>query len=1170
MMRRLTLALRSVSWYRRPNAAVVLGVATAVSVLAGALAVGDSVRASLRKLALGRLGRAEHALVSSGAFREALADDLVAASAGTAAPLRAAAFVMLDGMVTHEESGRRAGGVIVYGVDDRFWRFHESAPPQLSGREALLSEALASELGAERGASLLFRIVRRSEISGASLFGERHDLGRTLRASFAGALPAARLGEFSLRPRQQALRAAFLPLRVLQKAVGWNERANAAVLESRRPERAGVPGAAAPGAARPRADPSAVLRQAASLEDMGLRLRVLRERGTLVLEAANALIGDEAARAAREAAESLGMRSSRVLTYLANTLAAGGREVPYSLVTALEDEALQGLGAKTLRPSGATAGAAGAAAREVAAPAGGAPRVAADGLGAPAPATGRPASAPAIFLNEWAARELGITGEAILELTYYVWLEEGRLETRSARFTVTGVVPLAGPAADRDFTPDYPGITQSLHLADWSPPFPVDLRKIRPQDEHYWDRHRTTPKAFVRLADGRRLWGHRLGSLTSVRIHPPAGADIEEAGRSFEDALRARLDPQQAGLALEAVRADAEAASQGATDFDQYFLYFSFFLLAAALLLAGLFFRLGVEQRLQELGLLRALGFAPAAIRGQLLSEGLALAAAGSVLGAAGSWAFAGLVLAGLRTIWRGAVGTDRLSLELSTRALAVGVVAGIATAAVVVAVTLRGVASLSPRALLLGAREAAGERRRHAQTTAWLGGFFAAVAVFFTIAARFRAIDAVAAFFAAGLMALLAALSFSWRLLAGPPRAGSDISLLGLGLRGATYRPGRSLLSLSLIAFASFVIVSVGAFRHAELGPSRERHSGTGGYALIAESLLPLYDDLDSAAGREALNLAGPDAGVLEGVRFARFRLRPGDDASCLNLYKPQLPRVLAPEPRFLEESRFAFAASLGEVPQHRENPWRLLDAEPRDGAIPAIADANSIAYVLHRKLGDVIEIDTPGAGRLRLRLVAALAGSVFQSELIVAERHFLRAFPAEDGYRVLLIDAPAGREPAVAAVLEQRLADQGLDVQGAHERLAQYHRVENTYIDTFQALGALGLLLGTVGLSAVILRNAAERRRELALLRAVGYRERHVNALVMAENALLLFLGVSTGALSALLAIVPALLERGGGRLAPIGGVLLAVLATGLVVSRLAVRAIVRVPVLTGLRTD
>jgi len=135
--------------------------------------------------------------------------------------------------------------------------------------------------------------------------------------------------------------------------------------------------------------------------------------------------------------------------------------------------------------------------------------------------------------------------------------------------------------------------------------------------------------------------------------------------------------------------------------------------------------------------------------------------------------------------------------------------------------------------------------------------------------------------------------------------------------------------------------------------------------------------------------------------------------------------------------------------------------------------------------------------------------------------------------------------------------------------DRLAAYHRVENTYLSTFQALGGLGLLLGTFGLAAVLLRNVLERRRELALLRAVGYRQRDLVLLIAAENTFLLLLGLFTGVITALLAIAPALAERGtlpGISLALLGGVLL----VGLLASVAAVAAAVRAPLLQVLRSE
>jgi len=150
-------------------------------------------------------------------------------------------------------------------------------------------------------------------------------------------------------------------------------------------------------------------------------------------------------------------------------------------------------------------------------------------------------------------------------------------------------------------------------------------------------------------------------------------------------------------------------------------------------------------------------------------------------------------------------------------------------------------------------------------------------------------------------------------------------------------------------------------------------------------------------------------------------------------------------------------------------------------------------MTYSLHRKLGEDFE-----AGGVRYRIVAALDDSLFQSELIVSEQNFLRLFSDSEGYSFFLLSVPAGREEAVTRTLEDSLSDYGFEVQPAAARLAAFHRVENTYLSTFRALGGLGLVLGTVGLAAVLLRSVLERRRELALLRAVGYRARDLAVMV------------------------------------------------------------------------
>jgi hypothetical protein len=1121
-MRERTLVGRSLVHYRRAHLAVVLGVATAAAVLGGALVVGDSVRTSLARTALERLGRATHAVEAPRFFREELANDLLARPAFQSTFTGAAPLVALDGVASHATTGRRAGDVRVYGVDDRFWAFQGLDAPALGpGREALVSEALAEELGSAPGDAILVRLPSAADIPASSLFGRRDDPSRALRLTVRGVAPRARLGELSLRPRSSAVRAAFVPLPVLQRALGREGRANVLLASASSPDTPGTELATALG-------------EALSLDDRGLRLRALPSAGALQLDTASGLVDDDLARRAASVARSQGLRVNEHLVYLANTMAAGAREVPYSLVAALDPEALASV-----------------AGREV--PAG-------------APDT------PPIVLNDWAAARLGATPGRRIFLDYFLWHEEGRLETARAEFEVVAVTTMTGLAADRDLVPDYPGITDELHLADWDPPFPVDLDRIGPEDEAYWDRHRATPKAFVPLAVGQRLWGHRQGRTTALRLTPPPGAALGDARRRFAEGLLADLRQGEAGPgatwaapAVVPVRRDALEASRGSTDFGEYFAYFSFFLVLAGLLLAGLFFRLGLEQRLREVGLLEALGFTAARLRRHYLAEGLALAALGGLLGALAAGGYAALVLWGLRALWADALGTRDLVLHIGPWSPLLGALGAVLAALLAVAWTLRDLRRQSPRSLLAGALQpwnAPSARRRFGGAVA-----LAVAALALAAASRLGALPGTAGFFGAGSLLLASALLLARQLVARRPRSALAVrSIAGLGVRGLSFRPGRSVLCVALVAAATFVIVAVGAFRHEGAADVAARDGASGGYRLLAWSLSPLQHDLGSSEGQEALGL---EPGDLDGIEIARFRARRGDDASCLNLYAPREPTVLAATPSFVRERRFSFQASLAETEEERANPWLLLERARAPGeAIPVVADAGTLAYALHRKLGDEMPLGATGA---RVRFVGALAPGLLQGQLVMGESHFLQAFPGETGDRFFLFDVPGESAGALTTRLESRLSDFGFDVGETAARLRDLHRVENTYIATFQALGALGLLLGSVGLATVLVRNALEQRGELALLRAVGYAPRHLARMALVQNGALVGLGFLSGAVPALLAVLPTLVDRRGTLpLSLVAVLLLALAATSLLVSWLAVGFVRRLPLLASLRSE
>jgi putative ABC transport system permease protein len=1124
-----TLVLASLRHYRGIHALVIAGVAVAVAVLAGALLVGASVRASLRDLALSRLGSTDVVVSSTSYFRAALADEVRAPEVEAVAPVLA-----IVGVVMHEDSRRTASKVQVFGIDERFMRLHGRSGDAPRDRDAWISPGLAAELGAASGDGIVLRVAKPTDIPLSHLQGRREDTSQRIRLSVTQVPNRSELGEFSLIPAQGPALSVFVSLSRLQLDLDIRDSANALLVKTVEPLR----------------DPAEAVRRAlgpaVELEDLGLRVRTDEARTTSILESRTGLLPEAVWKPAAERAADRGGTPVGVLTYLANSIRANGRQIPYSLISGID------------LPAG-----------DVADP----------------PTDRAPPGLPPLRLNEWAAQDLGVTPGDRIDVDYFLWSDQDGLQTRSAFFTFVGTVPMSGPGGDTTLTPEYPGITDAADVTSWDPPFPIDMQRVRKVDEDYWDRWRAAPKAFIPLAVAQQLWPSPFGTLSSLRTTlnddwPP-------------------VDDIDAVLTVRHARGEALAAADGTTDFGEYFVYFSFFLVVSGLLLAGMFFALSVEQRARELGLLLAVGYRQRDVRRILFREATVLAVTGSVIGMAGAVAYAALIMYGLRTWWVGAVNTTALELHVDPVWLLAGAAGALVSAIVALMLAMRRISKQSTRSLLLGGLgdggavtgRAEARPRSHAasdgQSSAgpgfsspagpgfsrgyrWTSGLALGFALLLVLGSLLGLLPAVAAFFGAGgLLMIAGCAAFASWLRRSTARSAIRTTIPRFGAGYARWRPTRSVLSAALIAFACFVIVAVAAFRRDASGLSLDRASGTGGFVLMAESAVPLMHNPNTDAGREELSLGGYDE--LDGVSFTRFRLRPGDEASCLTLYQPTNPRLVAPEPAFLDAGRFRFAQSLATTDDERANPWQLLNRTFDDGAVPAIADQTSLTYVFHLKVGDDFVFTPDGGEPITLRIVGTLADSVLQSELIIGERDFVRLFPTHEGYRIWLIETPDARAAAVTTLLEDRLSDFGIDVTDTRARLASYHQVENTYLSTFQALGALGLLLGTLGLAAVLARNVLERRRELGLLSAIGFTHTHLRTLVTAESLLLVGTGVTIGTVAALIAIAPAITARASSLpFGSLGLLIVAVVVTGLAASFIAVRMATSMSVVEAIKSE
>ena len=1054
-----------------------------------------------------------------------------------------------------------------------------------------IAESVADRLGVEVGNKVELRVTRQSDVPAESLLGHRdvEDTAQRLTVTVGSILadddPAA---NFSLNPGVQRPLNVFVDLKWLQEQIGEPGRVNVLMThdqsvaelqeklrehltlddwgltlhtpESRADDLIRRYDQNKDGKLEPREwqrrIPEVIANAADTNHDGTLThdelLNYYRRRGIVTLESRQLMIEPAVERAALEVAKEMGVRAMPTLVYLANSISDGKESIPYSVVGATDGPPL-------------------------------------------ASAAGSFLSDDEIVLVKWPESPLNAKPGDTITLTYFDPNQEGQLKEHTAKFRLKGYIPLEGAAADPDLAPEFPGITDKLDLRDWDPPFPYDNRRIGKHDEDYWAKYRATPKAYVNLATGRKLFGSRFGDITSIRLASGGREEPEDLAKDFSQRLLKTLRPEQGGFVFEDVRARALQASNGGMDFGLLFLGFSLFLIAAALVLVGLLVRLGLDRRATEIGLLLAIGYRTRTVRRLLLAEGMTVAIIGGLLGLAGAVGYAALMLQLLAALWpAGSVGSF-LTLHVDASSLAIGYCAALAVSGMTIWWAVRALNRIAPSALLAGTIRSDNVLvatkpkpwRRWLPLVAALAAIGLIVGGLFVHDAEGRA----GTFFSGGMLLLVAALAAvnRWlrRPLHGHVHPGDPAAIAKLGVRNAVRNPVRSLLTAALIASAAFLLVAVESFRRSPEADFSDKHGGSGGFALVAETDLPLYRDPASAEGRQDLLDAlekvyqrDPATKVkklmdaqnlLQITPIIPFRLKAGDDTSCQNLYQPGRPRILGVPKSLIERDGFRFAGTLAKTPEERSNPWLLLNRMNEDGTLPVFGEEHSVQWMLKSDLGGVIEVPDEEGRPVKLRFVGLFQDSVFQSEIVMSDSNFLKLFPRHEGFSVFLLDPPAGHQHDVISLFQTALDSRGVTITPAHERLAGYLAVENTYLSTFQVLGGFGLLLGALGLAVVLLRNVWERRGELALLRAVGFRRRTLGWMVFSENAALLLLGLLAGVGSAAAAVAPHVLTgEGAVPWARLGFLLGLVLAVGFIAGGTAVRSTVRAPLVPALRKE
>ncbi len=757
--------------------------------------------------------------------------------------------------------------------------------------------------------------------------------------------------------------------------------------------------------------------------------------------------------------------NEKILTYLVNSLKSGLRTTPYSFVTAASFEI-----------------------------------------------NGERLKNDEIAINEWLAKDLEIKVGDSLVLDYFTIGPLRSLVKESHAFVVKQIVKTSENGLNNSLMPAFPGLADANSCSDWETSIPIDLERIRDKDEEYWNLYKGMPKAYISIEKGIELWKSTFGTYTAVRFKKNV-----ESTEEFEAQILKSLNPKDINLQFVAVKQEGYLAANSGVSFGELFLSLSFFVIVAGILLTALLYSLNSESRKSEIGLLSALGFTKKQVLRIQIFESLLVAVIGGLVGALLGILYNYAIMDAIQSIWSDIVRTNDLEVFVKPVTILTGAFSGILIALLVVFLVTRKKLKLPLVSLL---KEFTDNVPALLKRFRWVKLFTAlglGSSLLLTVYALNGSIEANAGLLmGAGFMFIVGSMAWvKWMFAQSFTRlAQQGLSIKSLALKNGALNQGRSIAVIALLALGSFTILITGANRKTFYGLDASNDSGTGGYLLWAESTMPVLHNLNELEGVES------------DWQFSQFFNLEGDDASCLNLNLVNQPQLLGINSReFDERKSFGFVKLAAAV--DAEHPWLELVNSKTEKIVSAYVDQTVLTWGLKKKVGDTLFYLSEAGERLSLIVKGGLKSSIFQGNVLIDQAQFRKYFPSVGGSKIMLIDAESNQQEAVETYLNSELTDFGIEVTGASDRLAEFNSVTNTYLTVFMILGGLGVLIGTIGLGIVLLRNLLERRHELALLQSLGFTKNKILKIIFLENFFLLIAGMVIGSLAAAIGMLPSLLS-------------------------------------------
>jgi putative ABC transport system permease protein len=1145
----LRMAFRFLKSHFKMNMALLSAACVSTTVITGSLIAGDSLKESITEAVYENLGEVDEIVTSGTLFNTSIVQGLKEEAGLMDLVDHISPIIHISGIAVNPDTNARTQKASIIGIDGGFFEFgdlHDDHSAKLTydlnDTEIYINEELANDLDLDKGDMLKIFISNQDAIFEA-IFHSGVNQG-TFEADFQvkKIVRSESLGRFQLTANRNPPQNVYVPLETLNTVMGVEDSANMILVSNTGDEREG--GRYCNEVAKVLED---TLDSILTLEDTGLKLVENQEHDYIKLESDDVFLSYDYFEHIENADIPALDASSPILTYFWNTLTLGNRKVAYSTVTAFGPQQDSPFGMFFRNGS----------LEEI------------EGS----------LEDNEIMINNWTAWALSAqVGDTVI-MNYSVMDEFYNINYLSKNFTIRHIIDLEGKANDTMFMPSFPGIEGKTSPLDWDPPFPIDFSLIEDEDEDYWEIYGGTPKAFISLKTGAELWNTDLGNITQIRMRPKAGFNLSDLSQQLRDGLNDNVGTNEAKLSIRTVKEDALKSEEGIEIFTQMFLAFSAACIIASAVLIVLLIMLRIDYRGREIGILRSIGFRLGTINHIYLIEGTFISILGGILGVIMGLLFGAFLIGGMNSFWSQIVESASVTFSYSIDSLVIGLCAGILISIITMIIALRyegrntvagSIRKLAHRGkgkknaaysivlLLLGLSllilpliagisieseagvlvigfalplillaisgiisSVKGKRFDH------IVGIGILLYTFILMILFSETVSLTLLFFLSGFLLLFGFLLIFYHQIR---RIGSEYVrdpgknpklkerrwLMDLARKNAARTPKRTMFSVFLFALTLFVLVSLTInLQGAVFDVDRALAENGGGYHIMGESVNPIYANLNDEASLRGINVQNR---VFSELAVEQFKTKGDVGGTCSNLNPHASPRIIGANESFFESNSFVFTShkSLGGL----DDPWYLLTQDMESNEVPCIGDYNTIVWILGLDVGSTVSILDENGEIFFMKIVGIIGNSIFPGSLIIWDEHFDLLYPTDSGFDLFLFKSDSGNLKSQIVEMEGALSSYGFDGFTVESAVLENIQVENTYISIFQVILVFGLVIGTVGFGIVASRNAFERRREIGILRAMGFTRKTVIKALVLENAYIISVGIIIGFLSGIIA--------------------------------------------------